>query len=67
MTKAGGEGTGKSGKKSAGKGRGNNAPVTVDLRIIANEFVAEIDSALSATEADVPRSRTACNRFSGIS
>lgn len=49
---AGGEGTGKSGKKSAGKGRGNTTPVAVALRTFAGEFVAEIDGALSATEAD---------------
>lgn len=49
---AGGEGTGKSGKKSAGKARGNTTPVAVALRTFAGEFVAEIDGALSATEAD---------------
>jgi len=49
---AGGDGAGKSGKKSAGKGRGNSTPAAVDLRPFANEFVAEIDGALSATEAD---------------
>ncbi|MGX1321192.1 subtilisin family serine protease [Bradyrhizobium sp. USDA 377] len=51
---AGGEGSGsgKSGKKSAGKGRGNNTPVAVNQRIFAGEFVAEIDGALSVTEAD---------------
>ena len=50
---AGGEGTGKSGKKSASKGRGNNnTPVAVNLRSFANEFVAEIDGTLSVTEAD---------------
>lgn len=48
----GGEGTGKSGKKSAGKGRGNTTPAAVALRTFAGEFVAEIDGALSATEAD---------------
>lgn len=49
---AGGDGTGKSGKKSAGKGRGNSAPAAVNLRTFANEFVAEIDGALSVAEAD---------------
>ncbi|MCA1542051.1 S8 family serine peptidase [Bradyrhizobium sp. NBAIM32] len=49
---AGGEGTGKSGKKSAGKGRGNNAPVAATWRSFAGEFVAEIDGALSTAEAD---------------
>ncbi|UWU95230.1 S8 family serine peptidase [Bradyrhizobium sp. CB1015] len=49
---AGGEGTGKSGKKSAGKGRGNNTPVALISRSFAGEFVAEIDGALSMAEAD---------------
>ena len=49
---AGGDGSGKSAKKSAGNGRRNNTPVAVNLRSFANEFVAEIDSALSLTEAD---------------
>lgn len=49
---AGGDGTGKSGKKSAGKGRGNSTPGAVNLRTFANEFVAEIDGALSVAEAD---------------
>jgi len=49
---AGGEGTGKSGKKSAGKGRGNNTPVALTSRSFAGEFVAEIDGALSTAEAD---------------
>ncbi|TYO62775.1 S8 family serine peptidase [Bradyrhizobium hipponense] len=49
---ADGEGSRKSGKKSAGNGRRNNTPVTANLRTFANGFVAEIDSALSLTEAD---------------
>ena len=49
---AGGEGTGKSGKKSAGKARGNNTPVAATSRSFAGEFVAEIDGALSTAEAD---------------
>ncbi|MBW7970600.1 S8 family serine peptidase [Bradyrhizobium sp. BR 10289] len=49
---AGGEGTGKSGKKSAGKGRGNTTQVSVSQRTFANEFVAEIDGGLSIAEAD---------------
>ena len=50
---AGGDGTGKSGKKSASKGRGNNStPVAVTQRSFAGEFVAEIDGALSVAEAD---------------
>ncbi|WP_448042384.1 S8 family serine peptidase [Bradyrhizobium liaoningense] len=49
---AGGEGGGKSGKKTARKGRGNNTPVAVNQRSFANEFVAEIDGTLSVTEAD---------------
>ncbi|MDX3965047.1 MAG: S8 family serine peptidase [Bradyrhizobium sp.] len=49
---AGGKGSGKSGKKTARKGRGNNTPVAVNQRSFANEFVAEIDGTLSVTEAD---------------
>src|SRR5439155_19342525 len=49
---AGGDGSGKSGKKTAGKGRGNNTPAAMDLRTFADEFVAEIDGGLSVTEAD---------------
>jgi len=50
---AGGDGNGKSGKKTAGKGRGSNtSTAAANLRIYANEFVAEIDGALSATETD---------------
>lgn len=49
---ADGDGSRKSGKKSAGNGRRNKTPVTANLRTFANEFVAEIDSALSLTEAD---------------
>ena len=48
----GGDGSGKSAKKSAGKGRGNATPVAMTSRSFANEFVAEIDGALSPTEAD---------------
>jgi hypothetical protein len=48
---AGGDGSGKSGKKSAGNGRHNNPAVAVVLRSFANEFVAEID-VRSMTEAD---------------
>jgi subtilisin family serine protease len=49
---AGGAGTGKSGKKSAGKGRGGSPQVAAGLHTNANEFVAEIDSTLSVTDAD---------------
>ncbi|WP_439393484.1 S8 family serine peptidase [Bradyrhizobium sp. PMVTL-01] len=49
---AGGEGGGKSGKKTAGKGRGNNTRVVVNQRIFPGEFVAEIDGGLSVTAAD---------------
>jgi len=52
QSNAGGEGTGKSGKKSAGKGRGNSTPAAANLRSVPGEFVAEIDGALSSTEAD---------------
>ncbi|GGI21884.1 S8 family serine peptidase [Bradyrhizobium guangdongense] len=60
----GGGGSGKSVKKSAGKGRGNNTPATVDTRSFANEFVAEIDSALSPTEADELARRHGLTRVS---
>lgn len=49
---AGGEGGGKSVKKSAGKGRGNSTPAAVISRSFAKELVAEIDGALSPAEAD---------------
>nr|WP_249145743.1 S8 family serine peptidase [Bradyrhizobium diazoefficiens] len=45
-------GGGKSGKKSAGKGGGSNTTVAAGARGNANEFVAEIDAALSVSEAD---------------
>jgi subtilisin family serine protease len=49
-----GGGAGKSGRKSAGKPRRNdsNTPAVANLRTFANEFVAEIDGALSVAEAD---------------
>ncbi|HEY9214571.1 MAG TPA: S8 family serine peptidase [Ancylobacter sp.] len=61
---ADGDGTGKSGKKSAGNGRRNNTPVAVNLRTFANEFVAEIDSALSLAEADELARRHGLTRVS---
>ncbi len=48
----GGGGAGKSVKTSAGKGRGGGRPAALDPRSFAGEFVAEIDGALSAAEAD---------------
>jgi len=48
----GGDGSGKSAKKGSGKGRGNATALAMTSRSFANEFVAEIDSALSLTEAD---------------
>ncbi|WGD49715.1 S8 family serine peptidase [Bradyrhizobium sp. CB1650] len=50
--KADGDGVGKSGKKSAGNARRNNTQVAANLRTFTNEFVAEIDGALSPAEAD---------------
>ncbi|MEK9278655.1 MULTISPECIES: S8 family serine peptidase [unclassified Bradyrhizobium] len=50
--KGDGDGAGKSGKKSAGNARRNNAQAAANLRTFANEFVAEIDGALSLAEAD---------------
>lgn len=61
---AGGEGTGKSGKKSAGKGRGSKAPLAVISTSFANEFVAEIDGALSPAEADELARRHGLTRIS---
>ena len=61
---ADGNGTGKSGKKSAGNGRRNNTLVAVNLRTFAGEFVAEIDSALSLTEADELARRYGLTRVS---
>ncbi|MCK1382942.1 S8 family serine peptidase [Bradyrhizobium sp. 21] len=49
---AGGDGSGKPGKKSTGKGRGNGTLAAVVSRSFANEFVAEIDGGLSVTETD---------------
>ncbi len=61
---ADGGGSGKSGKNSAGNGRRNNTPVAANLRTFANEFVAEIDSALSLTEADELARRHGLRRIS---
>ncbi|BAL78147.1 S8 family serine peptidase [Bradyrhizobium cosmicum] len=61
---ADGNGTGKSGKKSAGNGRRSNTLVAVNLRTFAGEFVAEIDSALSLTEADELARRHGLTRVS---
>ncbi|MDA9525126.1 peptidase [Bradyrhizobium sp. CCBAU 11434] len=60
----GGDGSGKSAKKSAGKGRGKATPVAMTSRSFANEFVAEIDSALSPTEADELARRHGLTRVS---
>ncbi|MBR0788161.1 S8 family serine peptidase [Bradyrhizobium manausense] len=60
----GGDGSGKSVKKSAGKGRGNTTPVAVTSRTFASEFVAEIDGALSLTEADELARRHGLTRIS---
>ncbi|MCK1340753.1 S8 family serine peptidase [Bradyrhizobium sp. 38] len=61
---AGGDGAGKSGKKTASKGRGNNTPAAVDLRTFADQFVAEIDGALSLAEADELARRHGLTRVS---
>ena len=47
-----GNGNGGSAKKGNGGSRNNNAEAAVNLRAIQNELVAEIDGALSTTEAD---------------
>lgn len=64
QSSGGGDGSGKSLKKSASKGRGNNTPVAVNLHSFANEFVAEIDNALSLTEADELARRHGLRRVS---
>ena len=60
----GGDGSGKVSKKSAGKGRGNATPLVIASRSFANEVVAEIDSALSPTEADELARRHGLTRVS---
>ena len=62
--KGGGDGSGKTARKSAGKGRGNATPVAIISRSFANEFLAEIDSALSPTEADELARRHGLTRLS---
>lgn len=61
---AGGEGIGKSGKKTAGKGRGSRTPAAVTSTSFAGEFVAEIDAALSSAEADQLARRHGLRRIS---
>lgn len=62
---AGGDGSGKSGKKSAGNARrNNNTSAAASLRSFANEFVAEIDSALSVNDADELARRHGLTRVS---
>lgn len=61
---ASGGGSGQSGKKSAGKGRGNTTLAAVSLRTFANEFMAEIDGGLSVTEADELARRHGLTRIS---
>lgn len=61
---AGGGGSAQSGKKSAGKGRGNTRLAAVSLRTFANEFVAEIDGGLLMTEADALARRHGLTRIS---
>ncbi len=61
----GGDGSGKSVKKGTGKGRGNNnISVALGSRSFANEFVAEINGALSPTEADELARRHGLTRVS---
>jgi subtilisin family serine protease len=62
---AGGGGAAKSGKKSAGKGRGDATPTAAaNLRSFANEFVAEIDGTLSPGDADALARRHGLTRIS---
>ncbi|RTE93779.1 S8 family serine peptidase [Bradyrhizobium sp. LVM 105] len=62
---AGGGGSAKPGKKSAGKGRGDATPAAAaNLRSFANEFVAEIDGTLSPGDADALARRHGLTRIS---
>ena len=60
---ASGDGAGKSGRKSAGKGRGNNTQVAASRRSFAGEFVAELDGALSVADADALARRHGLTRI----
>lgn len=60
----GGDGSGKLARKSAGKGRGNATALATTSRAFTNEFVAEIDSALSPAEADELARRHGLTRVS---
>ena len=64
---AGGGGTVKSVKKGAGKGRGGAMAAAVNLPSFANEFVAEIDGALSPGDADALARRHGLTRISSES
>ncbi|MHC4041702.1 S8 family serine peptidase [Bradyrhizobium sp. 23AC] len=64
---AGGGGSGKPAKKSAGKGRGNATPAAANLHSFANEFVAEIDGTLSPGDADALARRHGLTRISSES
>lgn len=55
---------GQIGQEERRQGAGNSTPAAVDLRTFANEFVAEIDGALSATEADELARRHGLTRVS---
>lgn len=59
-----GGGSGKLARKSAGKGRGNATALATISRAFTNEFVAEIDSALSPAEADELARRHGLTRVS---
>ena len=62
-----GGGTVKSVKKGAGKGRGGAMAAAVNLPSFANEFVAEIDGALSPGDADALARRHGLTRISSES
>ena len=55
---------GQIGQEERRRAGGNSTPAAVDLRTFANEFVAEIDGALSATEADELARRHGLTRVS---
>lgn len=67
QSNAGGGGSVKSGKKNAGKGRGDATPTAANPRSFANEFVAEIDGMLSPGDADELARRHGLMRISSES
>ena len=52
VVSTGGGGNGASGKRTTNGGARNNVQAAIDLTAVRNEFVAEIDGALSTAQAD---------------